>query len=251
MGREGKKSKIESGRTGTFSSSSRISLFLVAGAAISHRCPALASIEHSTSLADSSQKLNPCRVSLPTRAAKARNPIAPATGLPYCLARVTFSTISLEFTAKVVIGTTQFDFHSLTYLNYCSFSPFCSLLLPPPTFPAYSPPVCYCNDQLPSAFCKHSFFLPQPLSFSFFTAPHAYLLIRHLPSPSPSFLVLLFFVPRLTMPIVTVTPDDSRLLQEIADSIANSKRAIVVTGAGISTNCGIPVRYHHDASQQP
>ncbi|KAG0635350.1 DHS-like NAD/FAD-binding domain-containing protein, partial [Tuber brumale] len=42
------------------------------------------------------------------------------------------------------------------------------------------------------------------------------------------------------MTIVTVTSEDSRLIQEIADGIARSKRAVVITGAGISTNCGIP-----------
>lgn len=43
------------------------------------------------------------------------------------------------------------------------------------------------------------------------------------------------------MPITTIADGDTRLLVEIADSIARSKKAIVVTGAGISTNCGIPV----------
>lgn len=43
------------------------------------------------------------------------------------------------------------------------------------------------------------------------------------------------------MPTTTVTDKDTRVLGEIADSIARSKKAIVVTGAGISTNCGIPV----------
>ncbi|KAL7273541.1 NAD-dependent deacetylase hst3 [Rhizina undulata] len=42
------------------------------------------------------------------------------------------------------------------------------------------------------------------------------------------------------MPTVTVTSEDTRLLQDIADSIARSKKSIVVTGAGISTNSGIP-----------
>ncbi|KAF8544932.1 DHS-like NAD/FAD-binding domain-containing protein [Trichophaea hybrida] len=42
------------------------------------------------------------------------------------------------------------------------------------------------------------------------------------------------------MPIITVTPSCSRQLQSVADSVARSKKIIVVTGAGISTNCGIP-----------
>jgi NAD-dependent histone deacetylase SIR2 len=43
------------------------------------------------------------------------------------------------------------------------------------------------------------------------------------------------------MPIAIITPDCARQLQMIADTIARSKKTIVVTGAGISTNCGIPV----------
>ncbi|KAI5850989.1 DHS-like NAD/FAD-binding domain-containing protein [Tricharina praecox] len=42
------------------------------------------------------------------------------------------------------------------------------------------------------------------------------------------------------MPIITVAPDCARQLQLIADAIARSKKVVVVTGAGISTNCGIP-----------
>lgn len=43
------------------------------------------------------------------------------------------------------------------------------------------------------------------------------------------------------MPTTTIAVGDTRLLGEIADSIARSKKVIVITGAGISTNCGIPV----------
>lgn len=43
------------------------------------------------------------------------------------------------------------------------------------------------------------------------------------------------------MPTIPVGPEDRRYLQEIADILARSKKVIVVTGAGISTNCGIPV----------
>ncbi|KAL9128912.1 MAG: hypothetical protein Q9217_002502 [Psora testacea] len=42
------------------------------------------------------------------------------------------------------------------------------------------------------------------------------------------------------MPIIEVTPNNSRRLQIIADTIASAKKIVVVTGAGISTNCGIP-----------
>ncbi|KAI9758782.1 MAG: hypothetical protein M1840_003746 [Geoglossum simile] len=42
------------------------------------------------------------------------------------------------------------------------------------------------------------------------------------------------------MPIAEVRPDGNRQLQEIADVLAKSKKVVVVTGAGISTNIGIP-----------
>jgi len=44
------------------------------------------------------------------------------------------------------------------------------------------------------------------------------------------------------MPIAHVRPDGNRQLQEIADLLAKSKKVVVITGAGISTNIGIPVR---------
>ena len=44
------------------------------------------------------------------------------------------------------------------------------------------------------------------------------------------------------MAILEVSKDDNRQLQNIANSIAAAKKVVVVTGAGISTNCGIPVR---------
>lgn len=43
------------------------------------------------------------------------------------------------------------------------------------------------------------------------------------------------------MPIVEVEKYDNRQLQNVANYLAASKKVIVVTGAGISTNCGIPV----------
>ena len=46
------------------------------------------------------------------------------------------------------------------------------------------------------------------------------------------------------MPIAEVGPDDNRQLQEIADALAKSKKVVVDTGAGISTNIGIPVRHN-------
>src|ERR1700709_637331 len=38
-----------------------------------------------------------------------------------------------------------------------------------------------------------------------------------------------------------VTVDDERALQEIADALAGSHKILLVTGAGISTSCGITV----------
>lgn len=42
------------------------------------------------------------------------------------------------------------------------------------------------------------------------------------------------------MPTTNVTPGDGPVLQDIADTMARSRKVVVVTGAGISTNCGIP-----------
>ena len=50
------------------------------------------------------------------------------------------------------------------------------------------------------------------------------------------------------MPIAEVGPDSNRQLQEIADVLAKSKKVVVVTGAGISTNIGIPVRKQDSVS---
>ena len=43
------------------------------------------------------------------------------------------------------------------------------------------------------------------------------------------------------MLLLEVTGSHTRRLQDVADTIAAAKRVVVVTGAGISTNCGIPV----------
>ena len=43
------------------------------------------------------------------------------------------------------------------------------------------------------------------------------------------------------MPILQVTSDSNRQLQNIANALAAAKKVVVFTGAGISTNCGIPV----------
>ena len=43
------------------------------------------------------------------------------------------------------------------------------------------------------------------------------------------------------MPILEVTPENNRQLQNIANTLAAAKKVVVFTGAGISTNCGIPV----------
>lgn len=43
------------------------------------------------------------------------------------------------------------------------------------------------------------------------------------------------------MPTIEVGPCADLELQQIADALGKSKKVIVITGAGISTNCGIPV----------
>ncbi|RKU42397.1 hypothetical protein DL546_004514 [Coniochaeta pulveracea] len=42
------------------------------------------------------------------------------------------------------------------------------------------------------------------------------------------------------MPTIHVTPESGDQLQEIANALAKAKKVVVVTGAGISTNSGIP-----------
>ncbi|KAL8749447.1 MAG: hypothetical protein Q9199_007674 [Rusavskia elegans] len=42
------------------------------------------------------------------------------------------------------------------------------------------------------------------------------------------------------MPITEVTKTENRQLQNIANILASSQKVVIVTGAGISTNCGIP-----------
>ncbi|KAK8010295.1 hypothetical protein PG990_009260 [Apiospora arundinis] len=42
------------------------------------------------------------------------------------------------------------------------------------------------------------------------------------------------------MPTVQVAPDASELLQDVANRLAKSRKVVVITGAGISTNSGIP-----------
>lgn len=46
------------------------------------------------------------------------------------------------------------------------------------------------------------------------------------------------------MPITQVEAGNNRQQQNIANILASSKKVIVVVGAGISTNCGIPVSFH-------
>ena len=43
------------------------------------------------------------------------------------------------------------------------------------------------------------------------------------------------------MPTIHVRPEVDLHMQEVADTMGKSKKVVVVTGAGISTNCGIPV----------
>lgn len=50
------------------------------------------------------------------------------------------------------------------------------------------------------------------------------------------------------MPTVQISPGASELLQDVADRLGKSKKVVVVTGAGISTNSGIPVRNNEKAT---
>lgn len=43
------------------------------------------------------------------------------------------------------------------------------------------------------------------------------------------------------MPTINVDPGSTTELQDIANILAKSRKVVVITGAGISTNCGIPV----------
>lgn len=44
------------------------------------------------------------------------------------------------------------------------------------------------------------------------------------------------------MPTTHVTRESHDTLQDIANSLLKARKVVVVTGAGISTNSGIPVR---------
>ena len=45
------------------------------------------------------------------------------------------------------------------------------------------------------------------------------------------------------MAIIEVKADTPKHLQDVADVLAAAKKVVVFTGAGISTNCGIPVSF--------
>lgn len=45
------------------------------------------------------------------------------------------------------------------------------------------------------------------------------------------------------MPTLNVRPEAGEQLQEVADTMGKAKKIVVVTGAGISTNLGIPVSH--------
>ncbi|KAJ8131890.1 hypothetical protein O1611_g1733 [Lasiodiplodia mahajangana] len=46
--------------------------------------------------------------------------------------------------------------------------------------------------------------------------------------------------PSTKMPTLQITPDAHDLLQNVADALAKSRKMVIITGAGISTNSGIP-----------
>ena len=52
------------------------------------------------------------------------------------------------------------------------------------------------------------------------------------------------------MPILEVPKEDNRQLQNIANVLAAAKKIVVITGAGISTNCGIPVSLKNSTSKR-
>ena len=43
------------------------------------------------------------------------------------------------------------------------------------------------------------------------------------------------------MPTQQVTPDSPEHLQDVANALLKARKVVVITGAGISTNSGIPV----------
>ena len=44
------------------------------------------------------------------------------------------------------------------------------------------------------------------------------------------------------MALQHIRATDDHLLQNVADTLAASRKILMITGAGISTSCGIPVR---------
>lgn len=52
------------------------------------------------------------------------------------------------------------------------------------------------------------------------------------------------------MPTVQITPSSSELLQNVADTLGKAKKVVMITGAGISTNSGIPVSDEECCSNQ-
>ena len=68
----------------------------------------------------------------------------------------------------------------------------------------------------------------------------------HITSPPPAVLTVLLQTPTMpvTLPLDTGARDASvrRALLNLSLAVTKSKRIVVVTGAGISCSCGIPVR---------
>lgn len=53
------------------------------------------------------------------------------------------------------------------------------------------------------------------------------------------------------MAIAEIAKSDNRQLQNVANVLACSKKVVVITGAGISTNCGIPVNHWCTQTENP
>jgi NAD-dependent histone deacetylase SIR2 len=74
-------------------------------------------------------------------------------------------------------------------------------------------------------------------------------MLLRLPETSPQRRVVTAPTNTIAMPTIHVEPGSDAYLQEIATAVFKSRKVVVITGAGISTNSGIPVSL--DASQRP
>ena len=72
---------------------------------------------------------------------------------------------------------------------------------------------------------------------------------RTLPSYTP--IINSFYKANIrTMPITHVQPENEKLLRELQSALEAANRIVMITGAGISTSCGIPVMLNDNFSAQ-